>query len=241
MAREARPFEERFMENMEQTGSPLRVSIMTGKLEDIVSLSTTCKANPLCQEMMKHEEFICSRCFADSTTDRYVYLEEWLESNYKILTERVLDFDELPEVFTLMCRIESFGDLAPGEAGVIQAINYLNFCKRNKYVNIAWWTKHPGQIKKAFERIGMKKPKNLKIVYSSPMIDHEVKWEDMVKVYPFIDIVFTVFSKEYIKKNGIEINCGGRSCKHCKICYFRNNIHQVREMEKRGRSYNAKN
>lgn len=229
-----RSFEERLGEQVKATGYELHINVMTGKLEGITGFGTTCQVNEWCQELMQNPCLICSRCYADVTTRRYDTLEQWLEHNYELLTSRILDPEEFPIIPTLYGRIEPFGDLAKGEKGVIQSINYIQFCKRNSHARIGWWTKHPQQIEEAIRR-GYDKPENVNIVYSGYKINEDISYEEIHEKYPFVDKVFIVFDKNYVRENGIEINCGGRHCRGCLICYEKNDIHVVHEQLRAGR------
>ena len=67
-------------------------------------------------------------------------------------------------------------------------------------------------IAEALETMKIKKPKNVNIIYSSMFINKQVECD-----YPFVDKIFTVYDKDYIKDNKININCGGRSCLSCHL------------------------
>ena len=50
--------------------------------------------------------------------------------------------------------------------------------------------------------------------------------------YWMVDHLFTVYDKDFIKNNNIEINCGAKSCLGCKKCYIDNNIFYINEQLK---------
>lgn len=193
----------------------------TGKMLGIASISTSRNLNPNCQKYSQIKGSICSKCYAARQLKMYKNLRDALERNYKLLTERVLSDDELPVMNYSFFRIESFGDIA----NVTQAINYLNLIRKNSQTFFGWWTKNPAYIQKAFEKTGYKKPKNCNIILSSMFIDKRTENNQ----YDFIDKVFTVYSKDYIKENKININCGARSCLNCHKCYEKNRIKYVNE------------
>lgn len=60
----------------------------------------------------------------------------------------------------------------------------------------------------------IEKPDNLIVVASSPYLNMVLKLD-----VPYVDHVFTVFEKDYIKKNDIVINCGADSCMLFQKCY----------------------
>ena len=202
---------------------------MSGKMSGIPSISSACFCNALCKARAAKDSMICKHCFAMKTTARYKALAEHLKDNYELLTSRVLSDDELPKFSYAvgMVRIESFGDIA----NVIQAMNYLNIARINPHVRFGWWTKNPGFISAALKALGIEKPENVRIIYSSPIVNDSVKYENVVKAFPFVDSVFTVYDKKTVKSQNIEINCGARSCAACGRCYF-GNEHDIREQLK---------
>lgn len=190
----------------------------TGKMYGIGSISTSRNLNPNCIERAKVEGSICSKCYAIRQLGVYKQLRNALEKNYKILTERILTDEELPILNYGYFRIESFGDLA----NTTQAINYLNIIKKNPQTFFGWWTKNPKYIDEALK--GSKKPKNVNIIYSSMFIN--VRQEP---TYDFIDKIFTVYDKDFIKDNKIKINCGAKSCLKCHKCYEKNRTKYINE------------
>lgn len=209
--------------------SPVYVSDnMSGKMHDIPAISTSCKCNERCLARMKNPDLICHYCFADATTDRYDALQAHLEDNVEVLTDYILPMEFLPRFKedVDMLRFEAFGDLI----NATQAGNYIRIARANPQAACALWTKNPDISHEAVELWG--KPANLQIIYSSPVINDPVKYEEIATKYPEIDKVFTVYDPEYIKANGIDINCGARDCKGCRVCYERPDIHEVREMLK---------
>ena len=86
--------------------------------------------------------------------------------------------------------------------------------QKNKNVKFAIWTKNPWIIQEAING-GLKKPSNLQIILSSPKINEVCDGSE----YDFVDKVFTVFTKEYIEKKHIHINCGMKKCIVCRKCY----------------------
>lgn len=191
----------------------------TGKMEGMQSLSTSCLCNENCKIRSGCKNLVCAHCYAQRQMKMYKNLNACLERNTEILTGRVLEEAEIPVINASFFRFESFGDLI----NATQVINYFNICKRNKYVKFALWTKNPWIIEDAIES-GAKKPGNLQIVYSSPCLN-----EITEPAYSFIDKVFTVFDKDYIKEHNIEINCGAKSCLICHKCYTKSKTRYINE------------
>lgn len=207
--------------------SPVYVSdYMSGKMTGIPAISTSVLENKICQARAKIEDSICAHCFAMNTLMRYHMLEQHLKENTEVLTERVLNDWELPkfDYTVLMVRLEAFGDTN----NVIQAINYLNIARINRHVRVGGWTKNPIHWAAAIEEVG--KPENLNLIYSSPRLN-ECR-ENIFEKYPFFDKVFTVYTKEYIEEYGIIINCGGKQCRQCGLCYFDNDVKYINEVLK---------
>lgn len=196
---------------------------MTGKMTGIPSISTSVLLNPRCHRRAKCEGSICFKCYAASTLKRYGNAEKAYAHNTEVLTERVLERDELPIFANVQyVRLESFGDLINAE----QACNCLNIAKHNSKIKFALWTKNPDILMAGFDLFGMKKPDNLQIVYSSPMINKADR--AAFRVYDFIDKVFTGYDKEHAKN----INCGAKQCATCGLCYEKNNVKYINELLK---------
>jgi hypothetical protein len=208
--------------------SPVYVSDnLTAKLAGIPAISTNCFCNKHCIERMKNGNMICADCFAVRTTKRYKELDKHLRRNTEVLTSRILSDDELP-IFSHsvgMVRFEAFADLN----NETQVINYFNIARKSPWTHCALWTKNPWYIANVLKS-GYSVPENLQIVYSSPL--RNVCASAIFKAFPFVDKIFTVYDKQFIKKNDITINCGARSCGACAICYFRNDIKFISERKK---------
>ena len=185
----------------------------TGKMSGMQSLSTSCLCNKNCLNRVENENLVCSHCYAQRQMKMYKNLEKCLKKNTEILTTRLLTDEEIPLINAAFFRFESFGDLN----NEIQVVNYFRICKRNKHVKFALWTKNPWIIAETINN-GENKPRNLQVIYSSPYLD---KCDNKLNKYPFIDKIFTVYTKEQIKANNIEINCGAKSCLSCHKCYVK--------------------
>lgn len=211
--------------------SPVIVSDnMSGKMHGIPSISTSVLENPICQKRREQKDSICAKCFAASTAARYSSLAKNLSSNLELLTGEILPLDVLPRFIPELAnivRFESFGDLADAK----QAINYLNIAKVNPGVRFALWTKNIAILARAVETVG--KPENIRIIYSSPIINQAIGVEKSKRMFPFVDAVFTVYDKKHVAENNTEINCGAKSCITCRNCYDRPDFYSdIREQLK---------
>ena len=183
----------------------------TGKMTGMQSLSTSCKTNPNCEKNAKIEGSVCQKCYAQRQMKMYKNMSAAFEKNAEILTKGIIPNEDLPIINACYFRFESFGDLHNST----QLVNYFNICKKNPDVHFALWTKNPWIVAEVADQ----KPKNLQIIVSSLMLNKQIDISNM----PYIDKVFTVYDKETIDKEGININCGARNCLVCHKCYKKGN------------------
>lgn len=195
----------------------------TGKMAGMLSLSTSVIDNPICKARSKVKGSICEKCFAMNMMNRYdERFHNAFKRNTEILTSQLIPVKEWPIVNASIFRLEAFGDLQ----NWLQVENYFNFARRNPKTIFALWTKNPEFINECIES-GAKKPKNLIIIQSSCFINKQ----DAAK-YDFVDKVFTVYDKPYIKENQVDINCGARNCNTCRRCYSKRTGKEIREQLK---------
>jgi len=201
------------------------------KLEGICSVSTSVHDNCFCAAWKKVKGCICAHCYAYNQQTRQTGLKEHNILNGFILRNVLIPvcaFKKLILIFPYL-RIESFGDVA----NLTQARNYIRLIKAFPAKRCAIWTKNIAIWDKAFKLEG--KPENTTFVLSSPFLNKPYE-ESILEKYPFIDHIFTVFTKEYIRKHSIVINCGGKKCMHCikekTNCYFRGGPLYVNELKK---------
>ena len=198
------------------------------KLSGFRSLSTSPLLNALCIGRHNNPKLICSSCYSVTYNNMREGLRNKLARNTESLTKEVIPYESIPVINDRYFRIESFGDLQ----NVNQAINYLNFIRKNPETNFGWWTKNPNFIKQALKALNIEKPENVQIILSACGLNVGIKLETVKKAFPFVDKVFTVYDSKYIKENDIEINCGTRKCKDCLNCYKSGGFTQVNEKKK---------
>ena len=202
----------------------------TAKMSGLSSISTACSVNPHCiarreaeqkkldAGLIKDNECVCLHCYAFNMLKRYKTMSNSLENNAEVLTSRILSDNEIPKLYSITgyFRFEAFGDLI----NEIQVINYFKIANANPDIKTALWTKNPQIIAKAIKKYNLTKPENLVIIGSSYNVNEpEIK---KYQKYDFIDNIFTVYTKDYAKKNNIKITCGGNSCAACGKCYNNN-------------------
>lgn len=198
---------------------------MSGKMEGMLSLNTSCLTNPNCQAFSKIEGSVCQKCYANKLLSYRQNVSECFEKNAFELTTRILNNEEINKYFRFyninFFRFEAFGDLINN----IQLVNYINISKANKNIRFALWTKNINIINDVFSKI--KQPRNLQLVLSSLYINKKLD-ENTIKA-PANYKVFTVYDKKFIKDNNIIINCGAKKCALCEICYKKNNVKYINE------------
>lgn len=193
-----------------------------GKMEGMASISTSVTTNERCAKNAQIKGSICEKCFAAKQMKVFPSMEKPMIQNQIILTSGIIPLDQLPIINVLYFRFEAFGDLNND----IQVINYFNICRKNPGVKFALWTKNPDYIAQAI-KAGHEKPENLNIILSSLFINKERKTK-----YDFVDKIFTVYDKDFIESENIEINCGARNCFTCGLCYNKNGVRIINEQLK---------
>jgi hypothetical protein len=201
----------------------------TGKMKGFTSVSTSPEFNHNCQAKRGLLGTICQKCYSFVMQKRYKGLRAQLWKNSWILSNVLFDKSELPYIYspTGFFRFEAFADLM----SEIQVVNYFNMALVNPHMKCAIWTKNPWIIKQAMKHYGIEKPENLVIILSSIFVNEKTNY-NLQTAFPFADKIFTVYDKKYIKKHGICINCGARSCKDCARCYLNYGGVDVAEMLK---------
>jgi hypothetical protein len=200
------------------------LSIMTGKLNGIISINTNPLTNEFCQKMSKSSG-ICKYCYSiklmkglrKNSVDKY-------QRNSIILSEIMLTKEQiykmLPKLDTEdIVRLHSHGELI----NIIHLKNFINIANAFENTIFALWTKRKDLIKKMKNFI----PNNLILIYSNPTINSPCG------VPSGFHKTFNVFTKDYVKENNITINCGKLKCRDCLNCYtLNNNIHTINELLK---------
>jgi hypothetical protein len=195
----------------------------SGKMTGINSIGTTCATNPWCQKRRENNDSVCSKCYAETYMKMRKALKERLENNAEILTTRLLKDGEIPVTNAAVFRFESFGDLH----NVTHLANYVLICERNPFTHFGLWTKNIWLLDELFNQNGIKKPENLSIVVSSPMLNKVMELDR--EKYWMVDHVFTVYDKKFIEANDVDINCGSRDCLGCQRCYHTSTEFYVNE------------
>lgn len=189
----------------------------TGKMTGLLSTSTAPQLNPFCRINCQRKGSPCEHCFSLRQQKRYKEQANKLEQCFEFYTTEEISPAAVPFINCCYFRFEAFGDICTP----LQFKNYTTIAKKNPACSFALWTKNPKIIKEALEIYGNIIPRNLIIIYSSPMLNIKVNLEQLQKVYPFINKTFTVYKKpEDVQKAGERVNCGGLRCEACGFqCY----------------------
>lgn len=190
-------------------------------MEGMQSLSTACSCNEICRARAAVPGSVCAKCYAARQLAYQTTTREAMEENARILREP-LPPQAIPKINAALFRFEAFGDIATPA----QFENYCRIAAANKRTRFALWTKNAGIVAQAI-REGAKKPANLTIIYSSPMLNKPSA--NAFKVWGFIDKVFTVYDGQTIDREKININCGARNCFECGKCYTKSGAKFINE------------
>ena len=181
----------------------LKWSKMSGKLHGLPALNTDTTSNKFCISRSKDKTSICSQCYSWNMlrTFRKNAVPRFRE-NSRIISEKVLNDNELPHPMSTVARFNGHGELI----NVNHVQNIVNFALSYPKVTFTLWTKKVSVIQ-AFFRKNIK-PKNLLLIYSNEKVDSISD-----KVPKYFDKVFNVVSEKTS-----DVNCEGK-CIDCLKCY----------------------
>ena len=190
---------------------------MRGKMKGFHSLNTNPLTNEFCIGMHQNDNAICSKCYSIKGLRSWCMgaNEAWQRNN-DILTQDILSRDERPFIMDKFFRFHSHGEL-------LNDYHFINFCliaERNPETHFALWSKRKDIVRKNAGLI----PDNMLMIYSTSKIDDESLF-----IPEFFDKRFSVYHKDFAEDNGIDLNCAGKSCVDCLICYRDNGIKYINE------------
>lgn len=195
----------------------LHITHGSGKMLDIQSINTSTLQNGFCSKM-RDSDSVCRKCYAATYEKMRPALENALLRNHAALSSGILPLSDLPFINAQFFRVNSFGELI----NAIHFKNILNMAMKNSHCQVVLWTKRKDLINKVLSV--REKPVNLTLIYSSPVINTSAK------LPRYFDKVFTVYDKNH--KNASHINCGGKSCNDCQLCYTVNDTVYINEIVK---------
>ena len=182
-------------------------SVMSGKMEGIPALNTDTTTNKFCIAKSKDTNSICNKCYSWNmlTTFRKNAVPRF-QLNSKILSERILDMNELVRPKGNNVRFNAHGELI----NTNHAQNLVNYALFYPKVTFTLWTKKKSFIRSFFNKCD--KPKNLILIYSNEIVGTVYK-----SVPKYFDKVFNV-----VNSNLPSVNCNGK-CIDCMMCYTQGN------------------
>ena len=189
----------------------------SGKMTGVYSINTSTLKNTFCQKMAKGNT-VCKSCYAG----RYEKLRPNITKAFLKNEEVLLSKDFQPEPLSFkFVRLHSYGELH----NTLHFTNYLKLAEYNPNTIFSLWSKRKSIIQGFISKGGII-PTNVILIYSNPLLDNPIK-----RVPKGFDKVFNVFTKEYIEKEQIVINCK-QSCIDCQLCYSLNNVKVINEKKK---------
>lgn len=180
---------------------------MSGKMEEMSSISTSSLDNPFCIKMSKNPNAICAECYSNDLLKMYKTARNRFKLNADYLSSTIHPVDDMPRLNKRAVRFNAFGELINYE----HFVNLMNICRKNPDVTFTLWTKLHGIVHKGIRDWG--KPKNLILIYSSPITNVRGKLPQ------HFDKVFTVYDDTKKLPRGQKINCGETRCIDCMACY----------------------
>ena len=191
---------------------------MTGKLVEIPAINTNTLTNEFCQKMHSScEKCICWDCYSFAMLEgsRKNCQPAW-EHNSLLLKSGLLS--EIPRFNSLYVRFDGHGELI----NETHFINYLLITDHNPKTTFSLFTKRHKLVKRVLET--RKKPQNLILVYSNPLVDRITD-----KIPYYFDKVFNTTTEKSTRDN-----CTGRKCIECLACYqFDGNSVLIEQKKKR--------
>ena len=203
------------------------------KLDGLTSISTCALVNHYCMarklEAMLHPEkdIICKYCYAITQQRQQIGTMLCGIRNKKILSSVLIpvEYFKYADVGEdENQRIEAFGDVDCET----QCRNFIRLVKAWTVKNFAGWSKNIMIWFSSFEKEG--KPINLCFVVSSLIVNVVMPIKECFMKW--IDHRFTVFDHDFAKAHNIKINCGGRKCIKCLLCYRHNTEFDIYELKK---------
>ena len=191
----------------------------SGKIEGITSFDASATNCLFCKLMRKAATrtaaHICAGCYDKAQEESFKGINIINRHSLNMLIMQTIEFEEAELVVinvSKIDRINSSGD-TPNKT---YAINMLRIAKVNRHAYFAYWAKNKEAVIAACKEVG--KPKNMKLVYSSPIIN---KAAELPK---YFDFVFTVYVNEAETRKAIENGareCNGKKCRDCGYkCYL---------------------
>ena len=232
----------------------LHISKGAFKLENINSISTNTLTNEYCIKQKDNKDIICGVCYSWKGLNFRKSMINVLEKNSNLLSNSIIEWDNLPRIFDLYFRFSSHGELI----NEIHLENLNNICLKNPKTNFTLWSKRFDIVKKFYDNND--KPSNLILIYSNPKFDKPLNKLPKYFDKTFNNVIKLSYKKYFnqktmfFQKNEItkemktkikndydnyintfdkdnNINCF-QKCKDCLLCYTKNNVTTIIEKTK---------
>lgn len=178
---------------------------MSGKMSFLKSINNGFGEG--CHRRSKDPESPCFNCYSIKAMKRYPSAANRFQKNTDAMTNVLLPEAAIPRINASVVRFNAHGELS----NALHARNLFRIAKRNPRTQFSLWTHDPKYVQEAIRHEG--KPENLILIYSSQKLN---KADRKPKNF---DKVFTVYTKDFVKENQTEINCGKMKCWDCMKCY----------------------
>ena len=202
----------------------IKLSLMSGKLKGIDSINTSPLINSFCLNSAKNNKSICSECYSIKMLKTYRRSSNaaWIK-NTKILSNKLLTLNQIANIKLEkdLVRFHSHGELT----NFIHLQNFVNIAAFNNDKIFTLWSKRIDLINKFCDLNN--KPTNLFFIYSSPLINKDLKFNKTLRNF---DKIFRVFTAQ--KYSSLKLNCGSKNCINCKLCYSNNQVKYINELIK---------
>ena len=232
----------------------LHISKGAFKMEGINNISSNTLTNEYCIKQKDKKDIICNKCYSFKGLNFRKSMVNVLQNNSELLSNSIIEWDNLPRIFDLYFRFSSHGELI----NLNHLENLNNICLKNPKTTFTLWSKRFDIVKKFFDN--NEKPSNLILIYSNPILNKPLEklpkyfdktFNNVIKLsykdfynqkIMFIDkkdinkTLRANIKKDYeTYKNNFDkdnnINCF-QKCKDCLICYTFNNVKTIIEKAK---------
>ena len=232
----------------------LHISKGAFKMEGINNISSNTLTNEYCIKQKDKKDIICNKCYSFKGLNFRKSMVNVLQNNSELLSNSIIEWDNLPRIFELYFRFSSHGELI----NLNHLENLNNICLKNPKTTFTLWSKRFDIVKKFFDN--NEKPSNLILIYSNPVLNKPLEklpkyfdktFNNVIKLsykdfynqkIMFIDkkdinkTLRANIKKDYeTYKNNFDkdnnINCF-QKCKDCLICYTFNNVKTIIEKAK---------
>ena len=199
----------------------IEASVMTGKMTGVTAVNTNTVSNGFCGKMFNSgkTDLICSHCYSMKMLQgsRKNCVPKF-QRNTDLMVHMIHP-DNLPILNLAWLRGHGHGELINDW----HYINFSNLARKNPHLNLSLFTKRRNIINRVFKLKGYKKPKNLILVYSNPLIDSVVDTPPK-----HFDKVFNT-----VTRVNAQDNCTGKKCIDCLNCYKHSGAQVLIEMVKK--------